>query len=200
MSIISDFASWFTNLISREPSTEEKIDQIQDEYEKSLSKIRRSVADITTEKKSLEMRRSEIESNIQDEKEKARDVMEDDEEEARRILKRRARNQERVESLSSKISELEDIRQRLIWKKEEISSNIQEIRTKRINMRARKKTTKARRKVSETLSDVSYNSIESSLESTQEYVDRLESRAEVHSSSTTTGVEENIERELEDMR
>jgi phage shock protein A len=206
MGIISDFTNWFSNLISREPSTEEKMNQIQNEYERSLSEIRKGVADITTQKKKLELQLSELESSIQEQEEKARGVVKNDEEKARRILSRKAQNEKRANSLSSKIRELEDIRQTLIGKRKAISSEIQQIKTKRANMKAKKKAAKARSRVSETLSDIGDDDIESSLKRMQEEVDRLESRAEVYSSGRPTSpesdveVEKNIERELEDMK
>lgn len=206
MGIISDFSKWFSNLISREPSIEEKMNQIQNEYERSLSEIRKGVADITTQKKKLELQLSELESNIQEQEEKARAVVKDDEEEARRILSRKARNQKRANSLSSKIRELEDMRQTLIGKRKAISSEIREIKTKRANMKAKKKAAKARSRVSETLSDIGDEDIESSLNRMQKEVERLESRAEVYSSGKPTSpesdvkVEQNVEKELEEMR
>lgn len=206
MGIISDFSKWFSNLISREPSIEEKMNQIQNEYERSLSEIRKGVADITTQKKKLELQLSELESNIQEQEEKARAVVKDDEEEARRILSRKARNQKRANSLSSKIRELEDMRQTLIGKRKAISSEIREIKTKRANMKAKKKAAKARSRVSETLSDIGDEDIESSLNRMQKEVERLESRAEVYSSGKPTSpesdvkVEQNVEKELEEMK
>lgn len=211
MGIISGFTQWLRNLVSSEPSPDEKMDRIQGEYEDSLSEIREGIADVTTHKKKLELRKSQLEDKIANQKDSARDAVKEDEQKARKILERRVRNEDRLERLIKRIDELEKIRRNLIDKKEKMSDELSQIRMMRTNMKAKRKAAEVRSRVSDTLSDTSGMDVEESLQEMQREVERLESRAEVYSASGQTSeptvdstvsknIEENVEKELEEIK
>jgi phage shock protein A len=211
MGIISGFTQWLRNLVSSEPSPDEKMGRIQEEYEDSLSEIREGIADVTTHMKKLELRKSKLENKVAEQKDSAKEAVKEDEKKARKILERRVRNEDRLERLAGRIDELESIRRNLIDKKEKMSDELSRIRMMRTDMKAKRKAAEVRSRVSDTLSDTSGMDVEESLKEMQREVERLESRAEVYSttgqtsepkvdSTVSKNIDENIEKELEEIK
>ena len=198
--MLSDLVAWFQNLLTNEPSPQEKLDRAQRRCRDKLQELKQAIADITTQKKKLELQRDRLKEEIERQKRKAKvEVNDGRERSAKDILKHKKRNEDRLEELREQIRSMSEIQQNLTMQKDSLERELRDIKTTRSNMEARKKAAEAEMVASEAFSDVGNVNIDETMRELERKTDRLESRAEVARESPDTFLEEELETEDEEI-
>lgn len=186
MSVLSRITRWIKNVFGSEMSPEDKIDNAENQIQSSLDDIKRAIADLTAQKKRLEIQRSRIKEVIKTQEEEARKfVDEGKDEKAREILKRKRRNEERINDLEEQIERMNEIQSELTSKKENVLMDLRELRTTRSNINARKKAAKAEVIMSDGVEGINGTDVQDTLRNLESEVAELEAKAEVLGSEST---------------
>lgn len=186
MSVLSRITRWIKNVFGSEMSPEDKIDNAENQIQSSLDDIKRAIADLTAQKKRLEIQRSRIKEVIKTQEEEARKfVDEGKDEKAREILKRKRRNKERINDLEEQIERMNEIQSELTSKKENVLMDLRELRTTRSNINARKKAAKAEVIMSDGVEGINGTDVQDTLRNLESEVAELEAKAEVLGSEST---------------
>lgn len=133
MSIIS-----FLKNVSFSMSNDDGIDDIISSLQDSLSDIKHAIANITTEKKRLEIQSKKLENQIKSNKQKAKkSIRNGNKENAKFHIRRKLKKEKQYNKLRSEIRKMSDSQDRLVEKKENIESQLNEVRTKRSYVQAK---------------------------------------------------------------
>lgn len=205
MGILSDFIDWIERIFNGERTPEEKIDTARSEIQDDLSNVKSSIADITTQKKRLEIHRKRLRNEVEEQEEKAeRYVREGDDEHARDILRHKKRNENRIEELTKSIEEMSGIQDNLSEKKRNLGNALRDLKTTQSSIEARKKAAQAEITATETLSDYDGESVDDILRNLERETERLEAKAEVinsdDSGDNNVNIEEDVNKELEELK
>lgn len=198
--MLSDIVAWFQGLLTNDPSPQEKLDRAQRKCRDKLQELKQAIADITTQKKKLELQRDRLSEEIDRQEREAKvEVNDGNESVAKDILKHKRRNKERLEELREQISNMAEVQQDLTRQKDSLKRELRDIKTTRSNMEARKKAAEAEMVASEAFSGRDGINIDETMRDLESKTQRLETRAEVARESPNTFLEDEIETEEEDI-
>jgi phage shock protein A len=206
--MISDLISWIQDIFTNEPSSQEKLEMAQNECRRKLQELKQAIADITTQKKKLELQKNRLEDELKEQRQKAEEkVNEGDESSAKRVIRHKKRNEARISDLEDQIRKMSQIQDDLTSQKTALEHELRDIKTTRSNIEARRKAAEAEMIASEALSDIDGGNVEETMQSLQRETERLESRAEVARKQPDSifedeleNSEEEVEKELEELK
>lgn len=167
-------------LLNRASDPAAELDYSYEQLRGELQDVTRGIADVTTQKKRLEIHRRRLRENVEKHDAQARSALQQGREDlARRALEKKQVNVGQISELTAQIDDLQETQDRLVGKRAELTSQVERFRTRKETMKARYEAAEASARVSEaftgagdTMADV-HRSIERATERTE----RMEARA-----------------------
>jgi phage shock protein A len=128
-------------------------------YEKQLEllqNVKRSVVEVATSKKRLELQKAKLLESIDKIEAQAREAMKSNREDlARMALERKVTSQAQVESLDQQIAELNNEQEKLMAAESRLATKIESFRAKKETIKARYSAAEAQVKVTESVTGIS---------------------------------------------
>ncbi len=201
--------SKINSVLNRAEDPTETLDYSYEQMRDQLQQVKRGIADLTTQKKRLEMQKRRLEENVEKHNDQARTAVQQDREDlARRALEKKKTKMNQIDDLERQISDLQNQQDSLIEQKNELQTRIEEFRTKKETMKARYEAAEASSTVSEamTATGEEFEDVGRAIERAEEQTEDMEARAaaldELHESGAFEDVmsdKDNIDRELEEL-
>ena len=139
-------------LISSAEDPSEQLDYSYEQMRDELQNVKRGIADLTTQKKRLEIQKRRLEENVEKHNDQARQAVSQDREDlARKALEKKKQKMQQIEELEAQIVDLQNTQDNLVEKKDELQSQIERFRTEKETMKARYEAAEASAKVSEAM-------------------------------------------------
>lgn len=197
--MISRLLRWIKSHIYSAKDPVEEIDNEIDNLQEDLNNIKEAIADITTQKKKLEIHCSRMNEKLDNKKDKSKSlILEGNESEAEYYIKQKIKIENQIENIEEQISEIEEIQENLINKKDNLQDHINDLKIKRSSFITKKQSAEAEIKAMETLSE--YNDdyeIEKNMNELIHRTQRLKSESTDLYNNDYAIDEENVNKELE---
>ncbi len=177
-------------------------------YEKQLrllQNVKRSVAEVTTSKKRVELQKAKLQMSIDKLDSQARDALQANREDlARRALENKAALQAQATSLDQQIADLTDQQQKLMAADSRLATKVESFRTRKETIKAQYSAAEAQVKVTESVTGISEEMADVGLavQRAEEKTETMKARSaaldELLESGTLTDLSggDDIEREL----
>ena len=197
-------------LVSSQEDPSETLDYSYERMRDELQDVKQGIADLTTQKKRLEIQKRRLEENVEKHNGQAREAVQAGRDDlARQALQKKKEKMTQIEDLETQIADLQGTQDRLVEKKEELKDRIERFRTEKETMKARYEAAEASARVSEAMSGVGDEMDETAraIERSRERTEEMEARAEAMDELQDSGAfddalsdEDDIDRELREMR
>lgn len=183
-------------------SESDPLDQIEDaidELDEDLDEIKQAIADVTTQKKKLEIQCNRTEQKRDEKIQKSKSLISNGQEsDAEFYIKRKISFDNQIDSINSQIDELTEIQNNLIKKKDDIQNHINDLKIKKSSIETKKQSAEAEIQAMETLSEYDDNyEIEKNMDELMKRTNSLRSQADIEYDFDEDISEENINKELE---
>ncbi len=198
--------SKFNALLNRAEDPRETLDYSYEQLRDQLQNVRQGIAELTTQKKRLEIQQRRLEENVSKHNDQAREAIRQDREDlARRALEKKHQKMGQIEELEAQIADLESKQDDLLEKKDDLKGRIQSFRTRKETMKARYEAAEASTRVSEAMTGAGeeMSEIDRTIERAAERTRDMEARSaaldELQERGALTGMEggDELDRELE---
>jgi len=189
-------------LLNRASDPSAELDYSYEQLRDELQKVTRGVADVTTQKKRLEIHQRKLRENVEKYDGQAREAMRQDREDlARRAVEKKQAHVSQITELTDQIAALQETQDRLVGKRAELSSQIEQFRTRKETIKARHQAAEASARVSEAFTGVgdTMADVSRSLERATERTEQMEARAEALEELEASGQLENVLAEGDDI-
>ena len=189
-------------LLNRASNPADELDYSYEQLRDELQNVTRAVADVTTQKKRLEIHRRRLRENVEKYDGQARTAMRQDREDlARRALEKKQAHVSQITELSDQITNLQATQDGLVGKRAELSSQIEQFRTHKETVKARYEAAEASARVSEAVTGVgdTMDDVGRAMERATERTERMEARAAALEELEETGQLENVLDEGDDI-
>ena len=189
-------------LLNRASDPSAELDYSYEQLRDELQKVTRGVADVTTQKKRLEIHQRKLRENVEKYDGQAREAMRQDREDlSRRALEKKQAHVSQITELTDQIAALQETQDRLVGKRAELSSQIEQFRTRKETIKARHSAAEASARVSEAFTGVgdTMEDVSRSLERATERTEQMEARAEALEELEESGQLENVLEEGDDI-
>ncbi len=200
--LVFTIRSKLSALINRASDPASELDYSYEQLRDELQNVTRAVADVTTQKKRLEIHRRRLRENVEKYDGQARTAMHQDREDlARRALEKKQAHVSQITELSEQIANLQETQDRLVGKRAELSSQIAQFRTRKETVKARYEAAEASARVSEAFTGVgeTIDDVGRTMERATERTERMEARAAALEELEETGQLENVLEEGDDI-
>jgi phage shock protein A len=182
-------------LLNRTSDPSAELDYSYEQLRDELQKVTRGIADVTTQKKRLEIHQRRLRENVEKYDGQAREAMRQDREDlARRALEKKQAHTGQIAELTDQIASLQETQDRLVGKRAELSSQVEQFRTHKETVKARYEAAEASARVSEAFTGVgdTMTDVSRSIERATERTERMEARAEALEELEESGQLENV--------
>ncbi|GGN91351.1 MULTISPECIES: PspA/IM30 family protein [Haloarcula] len=189
-------------LLNRASDPSAELDYSYEELRDELQRVTRGIADVTTQKKRLEIHRRRLRENVEKYDGQAREAMRQERDDlARRALEKKQTHVEQITDLTDQIDSLQETQDRLVGKRAELSSQIEQFRTRKETMKARYEAAEASARVSEAFTGVgdTMADVNRSIERATERTERMEARAAALEELEESGQLESVLEEGDDI-
>jgi len=189
-------------LLNRASDPSAELDYSYEQLRDELQKVTRGVADVTTQKKRLEIHQRKLRENVEKYDGQAREAMRQDRDDlARRAVEKKQAHVSQITELTDQIAALQETQDRLVGKRAELSSQIEQFRTRKETIKARHSAAEASARVSEAFTGVgdTMEDVSRSLERATERTEQMEARAEALEELEESGQLENVLQEGDDI-
>lgn len=200
------FKSKMNKVLNRMEDPRETLDYSYEKQLELLQNVKRSVAEVTTSKKRLQLQRAKLVQSNEKLEKQARDAIAADREDlARLALERKAALQQQIDGIDSEILELEKQEEKLIASEKRLSTKVEIFRTKKESIKAQYSAAEAQVKINESVTGISEEmaDVGLALERAEHKTDEMKARAEAIDElmeagtlDDLTGSRDDIEREL----
>ena len=194
-------------LLNRAEDPGQQLDYSYEQMQDELQNVKQGIADLTTQKKRLEIQKRRLEENVERHNEQARTAVEQGRDDlARRALEKKKQKMNQIEGLERQIDDLEAKQDELIEQKDELQQQIEEFRTRKETMKARYEAAEASARVSEAVTGAGeeMEDVSRAIERAEERTEEMEARAAALDELRESGALENslsdkseLDRELE---
>jgi phage shock protein A len=194
-------------VLNRAEDPSETLDYSYEQMRDQLQEVKRGIADLTTQKKRLEMQKKRLEENVDKHNRQARQAVEQDRDDlARRALEKKKAKMTQIEELEGQIADLQRTQDQLVDKKETLQQRIEEFRTKKETIKARHEAAEASARVSEAITGAGdeMSDVSRAIERAEERTEDMEARSAALDELEQQGVfedqlsdKDSIDRELE---
>jgi len=167
-------------LLNRASDPSSELDYSYEQLRDELQNVTRGIADVTTQKKRLEIHRRRLRESVEKYDGQAREAMRQDREDlARRALEKKQAHTGQIAELTDQIASLQETQDRLVGKRAELSSQVEQFRTHKETVKARYEAAQASARVSEAFTGVgdTMADVSRSIERATERTERMEARA-----------------------
>ena len=182
-------------LLNRASDPSADLDYSYEQLRDELQNVTRGIADVTTQKKRLEIHQRRLRENVEKYDGQAREAMRQDREDlARRALEKKQTHTSQIAELTDQIASLQETQDRLVGKRAELSSQIEQFRTHKETVKARYEAAQASARVSEAFTGVgdTMGDVSRSIERATERTERMEARAAALEELEESGQLENV--------
>lgn len=177
--MITKLRKWLERLFGLKKSHREKIRKVETDIQKKQMEIRRSIAEITTEKKRLDFKISQLNETIDNQYKKAeKEVLDNNIDEAKKYIRKKQKNEQKLRDIKNQRQNIDNILSELDKTKKKLEYKIDDIRTKRFNTQVRKKALETEIMVSKAISDINSTEHDDSMRELQKKIDELEYKSE----------------------
>jgi phage shock protein A len=167
-------------LLDKAEDPRESLDLSYQKQLESLQKVRRSVADVTTAKKRIELQAGQLQQQADKLQQQAKAALtQGNEDLAREALGRRAALAEQLTDLSGQHQQVADQEVKLIATAQKLQSQVDSFRTKKETMKATYTAAEAQTKIGEAVSGISESMGDAgmSMQRAQDKIDSMQARA-----------------------
>jgi phage shock protein A len=196
-----------STLLDRFENPQEALDYSYVKQQEMLNKLRRSLAEIITSRKRLEMQKSRLLDNIRLLDEQARRALEAGREDlARLALERKNANLIQMQSLDKQIAEMKEEQQKMEEAEKRMSIKVEEFKGRKEIIKARYSAAEAQVKIKESVTGISeeMTDVGMAMNRTEEKTERMRAKSQALDEMINSGVltdytsnKDEIERELE---
>ncbi|MFW6046168.1 MAG: PspA/IM30 family protein, partial [Natronomonas sp.] len=117
-------------LLNRAEDPTETLDYSYERLRDELQDVKKGIADLTTQKKRLEIQKRRLEENVEKHNAQARQAVEQDRDDlARQALEKKKKKMRQIEEREAQIADLQSTQDDLVDKKNGLQSRIEEFRT-----------------------------------------------------------------------
>ena len=139
-------------VLNRAENPQETLDYSYEQLRDQLQDVKQGIADLTTQKKRLEIQKRRLEENVEKHNEQAREAVRQGRDDLpRKALEKKKQKMSQIEGLEDQVAELQRQQDQLVEKKNTLQSRIEEFRTRKETMKARYEAAEASAKVSEAM-------------------------------------------------
>ncbi|MHB1516780.1 MAG: PspA/IM30 family protein [Acidimicrobiales bacterium] len=167
-------------LLDKAEDPRESLDLTYQKQLESLQKVRRSVADVTTAKKRIELQANQLQGQADKLQQQAKAALtQGNEDLAREALSRRAALGEQLSDLQSQHDQVAGQEQKLVDTAQKLQSQVDSFRTKKETMKATYTAAEAQTKIGEAVSGISESMSDAgmSMQRAQDKIDGMQARA-----------------------
>jgi phage shock protein A len=196
-----------STLLDSFENPQEALDYSYVKQQEMLNKLRRSLAEIITSRKRLEMQKSRLWDNIRLLDEQARRALEAAREDlARLALERKNANLIQMQSLDKQIAEMKEEQQKMEEAEKRMSIKVEEFKGRKEIIKARYSAAEAQVKIKESVTGISeeMTDVGMAMNRTEEKTERMRAKSQALDEMINSGVltdytsnKDEIERELE---
>lgn len=215
--------SWTNALLNRVSDPVAELDYSYEQLRDELQEINRGIADLTTQKKRLEMHRRRLQTAVEKHDEQVREAVRQERDDlARRALEKKHANSSQIADLDEQIERLEATQSQLVERQVTLRGRIEGFRTRKETLKARHGAARASARVAESFAGLSGDmaDVNRAVERATERTEQMEARAaaleELEANGTLDDVlaegddidrelqrrssDQRIERELEELK
>jgi phage shock protein A len=196
-----------STLLDRFENPQEALDYSYLKQQEMLNKLRRSLAEIITSRKRLEMQKSRLWDNIRLLDEQARRALEAGREDlARLALERKNANLTQMQSLDKQISDMKQEEQKMEEAEKRMSIKVEEFKGRKEVIKAKYSAAEAQVKIKESVTGISeeMTDVGMAMDRAEEKTERMRAKSQALDEMINSGVltdytsnKDEIERELE---
>jgi phage shock protein A len=196
-----------STLLDRFENPQEALDYSYVKQQEMLNKLRRSLAEIITSRKRLEMQKSRLWDNIRLLDEQARRALEAGREDlARLALERKNANLMQMQSLDKQIADMKEEEQKMEEAEKRMSIKVEEFKGKKEVIKAKYSAAEAQVKIKESVTGISeeMTDVGMAMNRAEEKTERMRAKSQALDEMINSGVltdytsnKDEIERELE---
>ncbi len=172
--------SWFNDLLNRAADPVAELDYSYEQLRDELQGVNRGIADLTTQKKRLEMHRERLRSSVEKYDEQVREAVRQDRDDlARRALEKKHTTTDQIADLDEQIERLQATQDQLIERQVALRGRIEGFRTHKESLKARHEAARASARVAEAFSGVDGKmaDVNRAVERAAERTEQMEARA-----------------------
>lgn len=168
------------SIISSAEDPVEQLDYAYEELRDEQNQVADSIADVTTQKKKLEIKQKKLEDQIDEHNKQARVATEEGREDlARRALEKKKSKMARIEELNESISNIESQLDGLKEKKRELDARVEDFKTQKEVQKAKYQSAKTQKKVAEATTGIGEGlSVADAMEDMEDKIEEKKARAE----------------------
>jgi phage shock protein A len=196
-----------STLLDRFENPQEALDYSYVKQQEMLNKLRRSLAEIITSRKRLEMQKSRLWDNIRLLDEQARRALEAGREDlARLALERKNANLTQMQSLDKQITDMKEEEQKMEEAEKRMSIKVEEFKGRKEVIKAKYSAAEAQVKIKESVTGISeeMTDVGMAMDRAEEKTERMRAKSQALDEMINSGVltdytsnKDEIERELE---
>lgn len=172
--------SWLNALLNRTMDPAAELDYSYEQLRDELQGINRGIADVTTQRKRLELHRDRLRRAAEKHDEQVREAIRQDRDDlARRALEKKHAVTEQSGDLDEQIDRLRATQDRLVERQVELRGRIEGFRTRKETLKARHEAAQAEARVAEAFTGVGGDlaDVNRAIERATERTERMEARA-----------------------
>jgi len=215
--------AWLNDLLNRAADPSAELDYSYEQMRDELQEVNRGIADLTTQKKRLELHRERLRSNAEKHDRQVREAVRQDRDDlARRALQKKHAVTDQIADLDEQIQRLQATQDRLVERQVDVRGQIEGFRTRKETLKARHEAARASARVAEAFSGVGgeMGDVSRAIERASERTEQMEARAAALEELEETGAlddilsegdeidrelerrstEERVDRELEELK
>ena len=199
MSLLRRFSfvarSWLNALLNRAADPAAELDYSYERLRDELQAVNRGIADLTTQKKRLELHRERLRANVEKHDEQVREAIRQDRDDlARRALEKKHATTDQLADLDEQIERLQATQDRLIERQIELRGRIEGFRTQKEVLKARHEAAQASARVAEAFAGVGgdMGDVNRAIERAAERTEQMEARAAALEELEATGALDDI--------
>lgn len=187
--------SWANGLLNRVSDPKAELDYSYEQLRDELQAINRGIAEVTTQKKRLEMHRTRLRSNVDKHDDQVREAIRQDRDDlARRALEKKHTTTEQISDLEEQIERLQATQDQMVERQVALRGRIEGFRTQKEVLKARHDAAQASARVAESFSGVGGDlaDVNRAVERATERTEQMEARAAALEELEETGAFDDI--------
>jgi phage shock protein A len=196
------FQSKMNKVLDKAEDPNETLDYSYTKQVQLLQNVRRSLADLVTSKRRLQMQQDKLQESLDKLDGQARQALtQGNEDLARLALQRKASLQQQIDSLGPQITQLEAQQQKLTEAEERLSTKVEAFRTQKETIKATYTASQAQVKISEAATGISEEmaDVGLSIQRAQDKTDQMQARAAALDDLTASGALEDYTTQGDDI-
>jgi len=165
-------------VLNRAEDPNETLDYSYERLRDRLQDVETGLADLTAQKKRLEVQRERLAQNVEKHDDQAWEAVKQGRDDlARRALEKKRTKRDQLAEIDDQVADLEATQRDLEEQRDGLETKVQEFRTKKETMKARHEAAKTKTQVSEALTGLSDDDVPRAIERAEDQTEEVEARA-----------------------